>query len=109
MSLTHDAMCGTPTNAHPDRYRDVRIAAVFVILVSSGIGAYLPIVTGKVRRFSIPPLAVDAMKFFGSGVVISTAFIHLLAPGLAKLSSPCLGHIWSTWPFGLTFVMIAML
>lgn len=109
MNTNLAAECNTPSNKEQDKYRDVRIVAIFVILVSSGIGAYLPIVTGKVKRFSIPPLVFDAMKFFGSGVVISTAFIHLLAPGLAKLSSPCLGHIWDTWPFGLTFTMIAML
>lgn len=32
------------------------------------------------------------MKYFGSGVIICTAFIHLLAPSWEALTSPCLGE-----------------
>lgn len=36
-------------------------------------------------------------KFFGSGVIIATAFIHLLAPGIEELTSPCLGPAWQDY------------
>jgi hypothetical protein len=35
-------------------------------------------------------------KYIGSGVIIATAFIHLLVPAIGKLTSPCLGAAWIT-------------
>jgi hypothetical protein len=36
-------------------------------------------------------------KFFGSGVIIATAFIHLLAPAWGELTSPCLTGTWTEY------------
>ena len=36
-------------------------------------------------------------KYFGSGVIIATAFIHLLAPAYSELTSPCLGAAWQDY------------
>lgn len=36
-------------------------------------------------------------KYFGSGVIIATAFIHLLSPALEELGSPCLGAEWQVY------------
>lgn len=36
-------------------------------------------------------------KYFGSGVIIATSFIHLLAPAVDALSSPCLKGRWKTY------------
>lgn len=36
-------------------------------------------------------------KFFGSGVIIATAFIHLLAPAFEALGSPCLSGAWTDY------------
>lgn len=43
-------------------------------------------------------------KYFGSGVIIATAFIHLLAPAWEELTSECLSGAWEdyvshTFPF----------
>jgi hypothetical protein len=35
-------------------------------------------------------------KYLGSGVIIATAFIHLLSPAISELTSPCLGDAWIT-------------
>ncbi|TFY50701.1 hypothetical protein EVG20_g11376 [Dentipellis fragilis] len=47
-------------------------------------------------RVRLPLLAVFA-KYFGSGVIIATAFIHLLDPAIDELSSPCLGSGWTEY------------
>lgn len=66
----------------------LRIGAIFVILVTSLLGTVTPIV---LRRATVVPRSVwEFAKFFGSGVIIATAYIHLLAPAWDELTSDCL-------------------
>jgi hypothetical protein len=44
---------------------------------SIGIGALLPIMAARTKRMRVPPLAFFITKYFGSGVIIATAFIHV--------------------------------
>jgi zinc transporter 1/2/3 len=37
---------------------------------------------------------VSFAKYFGSGVIIATAFIHLLYHAIITLDTPCLGEGW---------------
>ncbi|KAJ3517734.1 hypothetical protein NLJ89_g291 [Agrocybe chaxingu] len=39
---------------------------------------------------------------------ISTAFIHLLAPGLEALESPCLAEGWSEYPYALALCLLSI-
>ena len=58
-------------------------------------------------RVGIPPPSLLSLshgsfptsfaKYFGSGVIIATAFIHLLSPAIDELSSPCLGPAWRAY------------
>ena len=36
-------------------------------------------------------------KYFGSGVIIATAFIHLLSPAFEELGSECLVGTWAEY------------
>jgi zinc transporter 1/2/3 len=45
----------------------------------------------------ISPTGCRTAKYFGSGVIIATAFIHLLASGVSELSSPCLSPAWQEY------------
>lgn len=47
-------------------------------------------------------------KYFGSGVIIATAFIHLLAPAAEELGSPCLSSAFQNYDFAFAFSMIAV-
>ncbi|KAF3769238.1 putative plasma membrane low affinity zinc ion transporter [Cryphonectria parasitica EP155] len=67
----------------------LRISSIFVILVGSFIGAVAPIILARSSRMMVPKTAFFIAKYFGSGVIIATAFIHLLAPANEALSSPC--------------------
>lgn len=87
----------------------LRIGAIFIIWASATFVTLFPIVTRRVPRLSIPSAAFDFAKYFGSGVIIATAFIHLLEPGVEELQSPCLSQAfqdYSAFPFA--FAMIAM-
>ncbi|POW04369.1 hypothetical protein PSTT_10466 [Puccinia striiformis] len=86
----------------------LRIAAIFVILVTSILGTLFPVLTRQSQRVSVPPWVYEAVKYFGSGVILATALIHLQAPASESLSSPCLSAGWSLYPFsqGITLASI---
>lgn len=68
----------------------LRVSAIFVILIGSTIGAIFPVLANRFRNLGMPGWAFFVAKYFGSGVIVSTAFIHLLAPAHEALTNPCL-------------------
>jgi solute carrier family 39 (zinc transporter), member 1/2/3 len=63
----------------------------------------------KIPRLHIPELLFTFAKFFGSGVIIATAFIHLLASSFTELGDPCLSTFWDVdYPWSAAFSMIAV-
>lgn len=85
-----------------------RIGALFVILVTSAIFTLFPIVTKRVPRLTIPDFIYDFARYFGSGVIISTAFIHLLEPAADELGMPCLNDNFQNYPMAYAFALIAL-
>ena len=67
----------------------LRISSIFVILVGSLLGALLPVVLARNSKMRVGT-AFFIAKYFGSGVIIGTAFMHLLSPAYDALGSPCL-------------------
>lgn len=67
----------------------LRISAIFVIGIGSMLGALLPVAAARTRRMHVPKLAFFITKHFGSGVIITTAFIHLLSPANDALNNKC--------------------
>jgi len=59
----------------------------------------------------MPEWAFFIAKYFGSGVIIATAFIHLLAPAVDSLTDPCLtGPITDyDWAEGIALMTIFVL
>lgn len=55
----------------------LRVGTLFVILVTSGIGVFAPIVLSKLPFRTINASAFTIVKQFGTGVILSTAFIHV--------------------------------
>lgn len=47
-------------------------------------------------------------KYFGSGVIIATAFIHLLAPAFDELGSDCLSGTWKEYDWAPAIAMVAV-
>ena len=88
----------------------LRVSAVFVILVGSLLGTILPIVLARSTRLQVPKLVFFILKYFGSGVIIATAFIHLLAPAVEALGSPCINPdspiTQYPWPEGICLMTV---
>jgi zinc transporter 1/2/3 len=77
----------------------VRISSIFVIGFGSMLGALSPIVAARSSHMRVPQVAFFIAKYFGSGVIIATAFIHLLAPAQEALGSPCLEGPITEYPW----------
>jgi zinc transporter 1/2/3 len=89
----------------------LRVAALFIIWVTSSIGASFPIFANRHRGLKVPDWVFFLCKYFGSGVIIATAFIHLLAPAVDALTDPCLtGPITQyDWAEGIALMTIFVL
>ena len=87
----------------------LRISAIFILWVTSSAITLSPLVTKRLPRCAVPVQVFDFCKFFGSGVIIATAFIHTLAPGAHSLSSDRLSEAFHNYDFASAFAMIFML
>jgi zinc transporter 1/2/3 len=97
----------------------LRISSIFVILLGSLAGILFPLLarpaptstsslstSSPKRLFSktrfkihIPQPLLFASKHFGSGILLATAFIHLLAPASEALRNPCLTGVITEYPW----------
>ncbi|KAI0399904.1 ZIP zinc/iron transport family [Xylaria palmicola] len=68
----------------------LRISSIFVIFIGSFLGAVLPIILARHSKMKVNSTAFFIAKYFGSGVIIGTAFLHLLSPAFEALNNPCL-------------------
>ncbi|KAJ7181052.1 ZIP-like iron-zinc transporter [Mycena filopes] len=100
------AECSSPR--HADTYLPLRVASVFVVLVCATSGTLFPVLARRSKWLHVPKSVFDFAKYFGSGVIIATAFIHLLYPGLQELSSPCLSPGWSEYPYALALCLLSI-
>jgi len=76
----------------------LHVAGVFIILVTSALGTFGSIFLSthdKYGKNGIIIGAIQILKFFGIGVVIATAWIHLLADAYSNFLNPCL--VGDTW------------
>lgn len=69
-----------------------RISAVFVVLVTSTLPTMFPLVCKAFPKLRIPEMFFMIARLFGSGVIVSTAFIHLLDPAYNAIGrQSCVG------------------
>ncbi|KAI5954921.1 ZRT1 [Candida jiufengensis] len=68
----------------------LRIGLLFVILVTSAIGSFGPLMLRSLFKISANNIIIVIIKQFGTGVILSTVFIHLLTHSFLLFSSSCL-------------------
>ncbi|WVQ80145.1 hypothetical protein IAT38_002250 [Cryptococcus sp. DSM 104549] len=72
----------------------LHIASVFVMLFASGLGVFLPVLLGgRGARSMWFGGAFFALKYFGTGIIISLAFCHLLQDSFETFSNECIGEL----------------
>ncbi|KAJ5555711.1 hypothetical protein N7535_008145 [Penicillium sp. DV-2018c] len=69
-----------------------RISSIFVILIVSTATTLFPVLAQRAPNLRIPIHVYLFAKYFGAGVIIATAFIHLLDPAYEKIGgNSCVG------------------
>ncbi|GME79498.1 unnamed protein product [Ambrosiozyma monospora] len=93
---------------YKDIHMGARISSVFVILITSMFGAFFPLMSSTYSFLKLPEWCFFLAKYFGSGVIIATAFIHLLQPANESLSDDCLGGVYAEYPmaFGICLIFV---
>ena len=71
---TVDTGCAAPDY---DYNVSLRIGLLFVILVTSGIGVFIPIITERFTRIKTDSVVFIGLRQFGTGIIISTALVHV--------------------------------
>lgn len=104
----------------------MHVAALFILLVASSVGVFLPVLLGGngvvSKKFSgiffvsattscscrdisrsnsgsdadrdgLVPFSAQVLRHFGTGVIIATAFIHLLMHAFVMFENECLGEL----------------
>lgn len=77
-----------------------RISSIFVILFVSTFFTMFPLISIKMKKFKIPLYAYLFARYFGSGVIVATAFIHLMDPAYSVIGgNSCVGQTgnWSLY------------
>jgi zinc transporter 1/2/3 len=73
----------------------LHVGAVFIILFVSTLACAFPIMAAKFPGLRIPNRFFFAVRHFGTGVLIATAFVHLLPTAFISLGDPCLSSFWN--------------
>ncbi|KAI9015760.1 Zinc/iron permease [Phycomyces nitens] len=89
----------------------MRIGSLFIIMATSAIGVFTPVIIHRIKPYdqgSIRDWLLTIGKFFGTGVILATAFIHMLPEALSNFDSPCLTEGWKSYgAFAGVFCMIS--
>lgn len=68
----------------------LRIGLLFVMFATSTLGVFFPMIFKKVPNFGVNSLVLTLVKQFGTGVIISTAFVHLLTHAFLMWNNSCI-------------------
>lgn len=89
-----------------------RISALFVILICSTAATFFPVVAKRVPRFQIPLYVYLFARYFGAGVIMATAFIHLLDPAYQAIGpQTCVGMTggWASYSWCPAIVLTSVM
>lgn len=89
-----------------------RISALFVILIVSTAVTFFPVVAKRVKWLKIPLYVYLFARYFGAGVIVATAFIHLLDPAYDEIGpASCVGMTghWADYAWCPAIVLLSVM
>ncbi|KAK4178041.1 putative transporter [Triangularia setosa] len=87
--------CGANGITAADYNMPLHVGALVIILAVSGLACALPMIALKFPIIRIPERFFFAVRHFGTGVLLATAFVHLLPTAFISLGDPCLSSFWT--------------
>jgi len=89
-----------------------RISSIFVILFVSTAFTFFPVVAKRVPGWKIPHGAYLFARYFGTGVIVATAFVHLLDPAYKRIGpKTCVGSSghWGDYSWCAAIVLASVM
>eukprot|EP01117_Protostelium_nocturnum_P015351 TRINITY_DN5948_c0_g1_i2.p1 TRINITY_DN5948_c0_g1~~TRINITY_DN5948_c0_g1_i2.p1 ORF type:complete len:372 (-),score=106.88 TRINITY_DN5948_c0_g1_i2:66-1181(-) len=111
---SHESEEGCEAEGLEDYDLKLHIASFFILMSVSMVAVGGPTVLHKLRisldKNKVLVWMLRVAKFFGTGVILATAFIHMLPESFELFGSECLTEGWKKYgAFGGLFPMIAAL
>ncbi|KEF54167.1 uncharacterized protein A1O9_09962 [Exophiala aquamarina CBS 119918] len=83
-------------NTNEDLYNTpLHVGAVFIILFVSTMACSFALLAARFPNFKLPRRFFFVIRHFGTGVLIATAFVHLLPTAFISLGDQCLPGFWT--------------
>ncbi|KAK4131590.1 Zip-domain-containing protein [Trichocladium antarcticum] len=95
LAKRQDACVGQVAGAD-DYNMPLHVGALLIILSVSTLACAVPMLAFKFPVLRIPEPFLFAVRHFGTGVLLATAFVHLLPTAFISLGTPCLSNFWTT-------------
>ncbi|KXJ89752.1 ZIP zinc transporter-domain-containing protein [Microdochium bolleyi] len=92
--VKRESTCASGDEPVDDYDLPLRIGAVFIILFVSASACAFPLLASKLPGLRMPSDFFFSVRHFGTGVLIATAFCHLLPTAFTLLHDPCLDEFW---------------
>ncbi|KAG0126454.1 Zinc/iron permease [Tuber indicum] len=89
-------VCGGGSLSDDEYNLGLHTMALFLVLAQSSFACAFPLIAKKFPRLRIPPSFLFGTRHFGTGVLIATAFVHLLPTAFISLTDQCLPKFWNT-------------
>lgn len=105
--LCHYAISGNGYNGQ----MGARISSIFVILLVSSAFTVFPVVSKRIKTWHIPFSVYLFARHFGTGVILATAFIHLLDPAYKRIGpKTCVGSSgrWADYSWCAAIVLASI-
>ncbi|KAK4187140.1 putative transporter [Podospora australis] len=96
ISKRQSATCEANAISSADYNMPLHVGALVIILAVSGLACALPMIALKFPIVRIPERFFFAVRHFGTGVLLATAFVHLLPTAFISLGDPCLSSFWTS-------------
>ncbi|OJD12673.1 hypothetical protein ACJ73_09314 [Blastomyces percursus] len=94
--LQRRGTCSNNPAADREYNTPLHVGALIIILSVSTLACSFPLVAVKFTFLRIPAWFLFLVRHFGTGVLLATAFVHLLPTAFGSLNDPCLPRFWTT-------------
>lgn len=96
-------------DAADDSHLGLRIGSIFIILVASAIGALAPVFLARQSKLHVPKFTFFVLKYIGTGVIVATAFMHLLDPAIGNFDDDCVKERVPEYPWALAIALMTIM
>ncbi|KFH44475.1 Zinc-regulated transporter-like protein [Hapsidospora chrysogenum ATCC 11550] len=93
-SLQKRSTCASSSISGAVYNTGLHVGALLIVWFVSTLACAFPLLAKKFPGLHIPQRFFFVVRHFGTGVLIATAFVHLLPTAFISLGDPCLGDFW---------------